>query len=426
MNFGHLTHTASANTVWDVRVGVVPLHAGHVADLGRSDDPESRRPARKRLEQAPAANRPGAAQFARRSKSTVSHYRAGWFGADHEWRMGAQVDRGEHRGRMVIPTGERLCLHQRRLDTADAAGSHPFRRRVRDRRRVRERYPPAGGAGSRSMPGCDSTTPAPSVRTCPSSMPTGRHRRDHRRPGHDGHLEHRVAAPGCRHQARRRRPDDAAGSYGRFSQGILTGEISFFHPGRPSPRSSRNRRATNMMRNPAELQFDPELRAAVHGSVLDRRRSRDRPSAHGVRRRTSTRTAATSSDGRMSAVSIAKSPRCCRWPDRAGLQADQPFGAIAAIRLTNPDGLLADLQRPRHRRREDAGRTAGRRLAPTPSPGRTGCSRPAGRPPPARRSRPSAPRRPRSPHRSRSAAIRTISPTRTGACPTIVRTCSAS
>ena len=39
----------------------VPLHAGHVTDLGRSDDPESHRPARKHLERRPPADRPGAA-----------------------------------------------------------------------------------------------------------------------------------------------------------------------------------------------------------------------------------------------------------------------------------------------------------------------------------------------------------------------------
>ena len=43
---------------------------------------------------------------ARRSRPPLSHYRAGWFGADHEWRMGAQVDRGEHRAVAVLPTGE--------------------------------------------------------------------------------------------------------------------------------------------------------------------------------------------------------------------------------------------------------------------------------------------------------------------------------
>ena len=38
-------------------------------------------------------------------KATVSHYRAGWLGGDHEWRMGAQVDRGEHRAVAILPTG---------------------------------------------------------------------------------------------------------------------------------------------------------------------------------------------------------------------------------------------------------------------------------------------------------------------------------
>ena len=38
-------------------------------------------------------------------KATLSHYRAGWLGGDHELRMGGQVDRGEHRAVAVLPTG---------------------------------------------------------------------------------------------------------------------------------------------------------------------------------------------------------------------------------------------------------------------------------------------------------------------------------
>ena len=76
VNLGHLTHTASANTVWDVRVGLVPLHAGHVADLGRSDDPEPHRPAREHLERRPPADRQ-VRQIRTTVKATLSHYRAG-------------------------------------------------------------------------------------------------------------------------------------------------------------------------------------------------------------------------------------------------------------------------------------------------------------------------------------------------------------
>ena len=106
---------------------------------------------------------------------------------------------------------------------------------------------------------------------------------------------------------------DAAGrtmlraNAGRFSQGVLTGEISTFHPGRTTSRPSRNRRASTLVRDPRQVQLDPEIRAAVHGSGT--RSAWIARSAVGSRYPpcTSARTAATSSDGRKSLVSIAKS-----------------------------------------------------------------------------------------------------------------------
>ena len=41
------------------------------------------------------------------AKATISHYRAGLWGVDHEWKVGAQFERGEHRSPAIIPTGVR-------------------------------------------------------------------------------------------------------------------------------------------------------------------------------------------------------------------------------------------------------------------------------------------------------------------------------
>jgi outer membrane receptor protein involved in Fe transport len=41
------------------------------------------------------------------AKATVSHYRAGLLGADHQWKMGGQIERGEHYSPGAIPTGVR-------------------------------------------------------------------------------------------------------------------------------------------------------------------------------------------------------------------------------------------------------------------------------------------------------------------------------
>lgn len=49
-------------------------------------------------------------------KATLSHYRPALLGADHQWKMGGQVERGEHETPSIIPTGVRYM---------DSAGRPP-------------------------------------------------------------------------------------------------------------------------------------------------------------------------------------------------------------------------------------------------------------------------------------------------------------
>ena len=121
VNLGHLTHTASANTVWDVRVGWFRFTQDISPDLGR---PERSRTASTSPDTfwSGGPQQIGAAQHLRTTvKATLSHHRAGWFGADHEWRIGVEVDRGEHRAASVLPTLCELCLHGWSLVAAHAA-----------------------------------------------------------------------------------------------------------------------------------------------------------------------------------------------------------------------------------------------------------------------------------------------------------------
>ena len=41
------------------------------------------------------------------AKASMSRYQAGWLGTDHQWKIGAQLERGGHDGTNVIPTGMR-------------------------------------------------------------------------------------------------------------------------------------------------------------------------------------------------------------------------------------------------------------------------------------------------------------------------------
>ena len=107
ITFGQLTHTSSANTVWDVRAGrfvwsqesspssgnlLIPNHVDSVTGLW-SGAPQQVG---------------GITQIRSTVKATLSHYRPALWGADHEWKVGGQFDKGEHRALSVVPTGVRF------------------------------------------------------------------------------------------------------------------------------------------------------------------------------------------------------------------------------------------------------------------------------------------------------------------------------
>jgi hypothetical protein len=110
MTFGDLTHASSANTFWDVRAGrfVYP----------RKDDPSTgNRTTASRFDDLTNVSSAAPQTFGESTiirttaKATVSHYRPGMWAADHQWKMGGQLERGEHHVSSVIPTGVRFIDH---------------------------------------------------------------------------------------------------------------------------------------------------------------------------------------------------------------------------------------------------------------------------------------------------------------------------
>jgi hypothetical protein len=107
MTFGHLTHTVSPNTVWDVRVG-------RFVYSQEDGSPTSNLTIPSRFDRvtgvtSDAPGRLTALTIARTTtKATISHYQPGLLGADHQWKMGGQVERGEHEATGVTPTGVRF------------------------------------------------------------------------------------------------------------------------------------------------------------------------------------------------------------------------------------------------------------------------------------------------------------------------------
>ena len=121
--FGDLTHTSAASTVWNVRVGRFVYayedepSSGDWTIQGRINNPAGVSSG------APPAL--GDLTLIRTTtKATVSQYRADVLGADHEWKLGTQLERGENHSGTVIPGGTRFV---------DVNGIRPRRSRVRRR-----------------------------------------------------------------------------------------------------------------------------------------------------------------------------------------------------------------------------------------------------------------------------------------------------
>ena len=106
VNFGHLTHVSAANRVWDVSVG----RFSYSQDIDRSaGDPD----AWGVWDRASGVMRFAPMQIGEleqvrwTGKATLSLYKPGVLGADHDVKIGGQADRGDHRSLLVVPTGKR-------------------------------------------------------------------------------------------------------------------------------------------------------------------------------------------------------------------------------------------------------------------------------------------------------------------------------
>ena len=106
VTFGHLTHTLSSSTFWDVRAGrfvYIQKSAPNTGDFTTASHFDR---ATGITSFAPAAF--GAPTIARTTvKATLNHYEPGLWGDDHQWKTGLQVERGGHHVPGIIPGGTR-------------------------------------------------------------------------------------------------------------------------------------------------------------------------------------------------------------------------------------------------------------------------------------------------------------------------------
>jgi len=106
ITFGDLTHTSSTNTLWDVRVGRFVYKRYDDPSTGDFTTPGHFDNLTGVFSVAPQTFS-SLTLIRTTAKMTVSHYSAGLLRADHEWKIGGQIERGEHRTPSTVPGGIR-------------------------------------------------------------------------------------------------------------------------------------------------------------------------------------------------------------------------------------------------------------------------------------------------------------------------------
>ncbi|MGE5813883.1 MAG: TonB-dependent receptor [Acidobacteriota bacterium] len=265
MTFGHLTHTLSANTLWEARVGRFVYSEEREPSTGDWTVPSRYDRATGVTTGAPPLV--GGLNLARTTaKATINHYRPGLWGADHQVKFGGQLERGEHNGANIIPTGVRFIDNNGKpfqSVTSEASNTGGLfitgALFVSDGMTVRDRLTINAGvrfdhsrAISQHLPVLDS-----------EGRDTGNTVQ-----GLGTMYTWNVWSPRVGVTARLTADGRTMlrASYGRFRQGVFTGELSPFHPGvTPITTYAYERgtgdytRVVRTVDSRINLQFDPRI-----------------------------------------------------------------------------------------------------------------------------------------------------------------------
>jgi hypothetical protein len=228
--FAHVTHTPSSNTVWEARVGrfvsrqTSEPSIGNVTTTSRFDN----------VTGLWSGSAPDFGEFTLRRttvKGTVTHYRAAFLWADHEWKAGGQAEKGQHDALNAIPTGVRYV---------DRSGQ-PFRSISREPATPGGQFITVGAFASDAMTLGDRLTVNLGIRfdhtraispDFAARDVTGRET-DETVEGLGTLYTWNVWSPrlGLTTKLTSDGRTILRSSYGRFHQGVLTGELSPVHPG---------------------------------------------------------------------------------------------------------------------------------------------------------------------------------------------------
>jgi TonB-dependent receptor-like protein/carboxypeptidase family protein len=230
MTLGHLTHTLSSNTVWDVRVGKFAFRQKNDPSTGDRTMPN-------RIDQITNVQSGNVQQMGTldldrvNAKAVLNRYQPDWAGGDHQLRVGTEVERGEHRSVTVIPGGVRY------IDN----GVQPFRSVSRDPSIEGGRFNVAALFLSDSVTVKDRVTLNAGVRFDHSdAISQDIHAIDAEGRETSGTIAGlgklytwNLVSPrlGLTGKLTADGRTMLRASYGRFNQGVLTGELSPIHPG---------------------------------------------------------------------------------------------------------------------------------------------------------------------------------------------------
>jgi len=229
ITFGHLTHTLSPSTLWEVRAGRFFYSQENPPSTGDRTTPS-------RFDRVTGITSGAPAQFGgltlirTNAKATLNHYRPELLGGDHQWKLGGEIERGEHHAPTLIPTGVRFV---------DNSGQ-PFQSVSRRPSQEGGVFVTAAAFVSDAMTMGDRLTVNAGLRFDHAraisqnlrALDSQGHETDGTVPGLGTLYTWNVLSPrlGTTLKVSADGRTILRASYGRFSQGVLTGELSPFHP----------------------------------------------------------------------------------------------------------------------------------------------------------------------------------------------------
>ena len=229
VTFVDLTHTLSANTVWEARAGRFLFSQQSPPATGNLSTPSV-------FDRVTGIISGGPPSFGRLTiarttgKATVSRYQPELLGASHEWKMGIQIERGEHHMTTVIPGGTRF-------ETSDGL---PLQAITSNPSKAGGRVDTAAAFASDSLRIGDRITIDAGLRFDYSraisqdlaAVDSRGNDTDVVIPGLGEVYAWKTVSPrlGATVRASADGRTVVRGSYGRFNAGVLTGEFAAFHP----------------------------------------------------------------------------------------------------------------------------------------------------------------------------------------------------